>query len=84
MPFAAAAALALAACGYAPEETGESIGWVVFGGLGIAAVFTLYLTPAMYLLLAPFSKARMAETKSLEAELEDVQALNNASTDVPG
>ncbi|MBU2533124.1 MAG: efflux RND transporter permease subunit, partial [Alphaproteobacteria bacterium] len=29
-------------------EARASIGWVVFGGLGMAAVFTLFLTPAVY------------------------------------
>ena len=42
----------------AGAEARHSIGWVVFGGLGLAAAFTLYLTPALYSLLAPLSKAR--------------------------
>jgi hypothetical protein len=47
----------------------STIGWVVFGGLGIAAVITLYLTPVLYLLLARFSKTRAAETNRLQDEL---------------
>jgi multidrug efflux pump subunit AcrB len=31
----------------AGAEARWSIGWVIFGGLGIAALFTLYLTPCM-------------------------------------
>ncbi|MDZ7643125.1 MAG: efflux RND transporter permease subunit [Woeseiaceae bacterium] len=52
--------LPLILSGGAGAEARESIGWVVFGGLGIAALFTLYLTPTLYLLLARFSSARAA------------------------
>jgi hydrophobe/amphiphile efflux-1 (HAE1) family protein len=54
----------------AGAEARASIGWVVFGGLGLAAVFTLYLTPALYLLITRFSKARAAESQQLAEELE--------------
>jgi hydrophobe/amphiphile efflux-1 (HAE1) family protein len=55
----------------AGAEARSSIGWVVFGGLGIAALFTLYLTPCLYLLLARFSSARAQETRRLAEELHD-------------
>jgi multidrug efflux pump subunit AcrB len=54
----------------AGAEGRNSIGWVVFGGLALAAVFTLYLTPVMYQLLAPLGKARVAETLRLSDELD--------------
>ena len=54
----------------AGAEARNSIGWVVFGGLGIAAMFTLYLTPTIYLLLARFSKSRASESQRLAEELE--------------
>lgn len=54
----------------AGAEARNSIGWVVFGGLGIAVVFTLLLTPVLYKLIARFSKPRADETKRLENELE--------------
>jgi len=59
----------------AGAEARNAIGWVVFGGLGISAMFTLYLTPTLYLLLAGFSKARVAETNRLAEELRDAQGL---------
>jgi multidrug efflux pump subunit AcrB len=54
----------------AGAEARNSIGWVVFGGLGIAALFTLFLTPALYLLLARFSRSRASESERLAEELE--------------
>ena len=38
-------------------EARSAIGWVVFGGLGIATVFTLVLIPVIYSLLAPLDPA---------------------------
>ncbi|GAC16421.1 efflux RND transporter permease subunit [Aliiglaciecola lipolytica] len=54
----------------AGAEARNSIGWVVFGGLGIAVVFTLYLTPVLYLGLARFTKPRADEAKRLDEELD--------------
>ncbi|MDX1678919.1 efflux RND transporter permease subunit, partial [Arsukibacterium sp.] len=54
----------------AGAEARNAIGWVVFGGLGIAVVFTLYLTPVLYLALARFAKPRADESNRLERELE--------------
>jgi len=59
----------------AGAEAAESIGWVVFGGLGLAAMFTLYLTPVLYMLLARFSKARASETEQLVSELEYAESM---------
>lgn len=54
----------------AGAEARNAIGWVVFGGLGIAAVFTLYLTPVLYLALARFAKPRANEEQRLQKEME--------------
>ncbi|HEX7063191.1 MAG TPA: efflux RND transporter permease subunit [Woeseiaceae bacterium] len=67
--------LPLILSGGAGAEARSSIGWVVFGGLGLAALFTLYLTPALYLLLARFSSARAEESKRLARELKQAQAI---------
>jgi len=52
-------------------EARASIGWVVFGGLGLAAGFTLFLTPVAYALVAGLSRARAAAGDRLERELEE-------------
>ncbi len=51
-------------------EARSAIGWVVFGGLGLAAGFTLFVTPAAYALIAGLSSNRMTGTMALEAEME--------------
>ncbi|KFZ37291.1 multidrug transporter AcrB [Shewanella mangrovi] len=61
----------------AGAEARNAIGWVVFGGLGIAVVFTLYLTPVLYLALARFTKPRADESKRLEQELSEVQHIGH-------
>jgi hydrophobe/amphiphile efflux-1 (HAE1) family protein len=61
----------------AGAEARSSIGWVVFGGLGIAALFTLYLTPILYLLLARFSAARAEESLRLADELQHAEGVED-------
>ncbi|WP_049723774.1 efflux RND transporter permease subunit [Gilvimarinus polysaccharolyticus] len=56
-------------------EARRAIGWVVFGGLGIAAVFTLFLTPVIYLLVARLSKVRAAEGQRLQSELAAAESI---------
>jgi hydrophobe/amphiphile efflux-1 (HAE1) family protein len=61
----------------AGAEARNAIGWVVFGGLGFAVLFTLFLTPVLYLALARFVKPRADESKKLEKELSAVEALEH-------
>ncbi len=53
-------------------EARNAIGWVVFGGLGLSSLFTLYLTPLGYSLLAPYVKPRSHYEKQLKEELGTV------------
>lgn len=56
-------------------EARASIGWVVFGGLGMAAVFTLFLTPALYTLLARLVRPRNDATARLESEMRQAETI---------
>ncbi|MCA9482228.1 MAG: efflux RND transporter permease subunit [Nitrospina sp.] len=51
-------------------EAREAIGWVVFGGLGLSTLFTLYLAPVGYYWIAPFIKPRAHAGEELQAQLE--------------
>jgi HAE1 family hydrophobic/amphiphilic exporter-1 len=51
-------------------EARAAIGWVIFGGLSIAAVFTLFLTPVLYLGLARWSTPRAQQGERLAAEFK--------------
>jgi len=53
----------------AGAEAREALGWIIVGGLGLATVSTLYLTPVAYLLLAGLSKPKAEEEAALEREL---------------
>jgi HAE1 family hydrophobic/amphiphilic exporter-1 len=54
----------------AGAEARLALGWIIVGGLGLATLFTLFLTPVMYRILAPLSKPRAAETQRLVDELK--------------
>jgi len=53
----------------AGAESRIAIGSVIVGGLGLALVVTLFLTPVLYNLLAGYSKPRSAIERALEREL---------------
>ncbi|MEJ7928359.1 efflux RND transporter permease subunit [Ramlibacter sp. AN1015] len=54
----------------AGAESREAIGWVIFGGLSLSALFTLFLTPVLYLGLARFARPRADAGARLERELD--------------
>jgi len=51
------------------SEARSAVGWVVFGGMGLATAFTLYLTPVAYLGIARFAKTRASAGQKLQQEL---------------
>ncbi|PWL19238.1 multidrug transporter AcrB [Falsochrobactrum shanghaiense] len=59
----------------AGAEARISLGWIIVGGLGLAAITTLYVTPIAYLLLGRFTKPKVEEEVRLEREL--AHALRN-------
>lgn len=54
-------------------EAREAIGWVIVGGLGLAAVFTLFLTPAAYALVSGLTSSRASNAQALEQELNELE-----------
>ena len=54
----------------AGAEARQSIGWVIFGGLGLAGLFTLFLTPVIYLGVARLGKPRKLDLERLRDEIE--------------
>ncbi len=63
----------------AGAEAREALGWIIVGGLGLAAVSTLYLTPVAYLLLARFSTPKAAESARLSQELNAATSGNQGA-----
>ena len=59
----------------AGSEARHALGWVIVGGLGIATLATLFLTPVVFSLLARFSKPRVAEEQRLERELRHAETI---------
>jgi HAE1 family hydrophobic/amphiphilic exporter-1 len=56
----------------AGAEARAALGWVIVGGLGLATLLTLFLTPVASLLLAGLSKPRAEESRRLRDELSRV------------
>ena len=55
----------------AGAEARIALGWVIVGGLGMATVSTLFLTPVAYLLLGRFVTPKVHEEQRLKRELEE-------------
>lgn len=59
----------------AGAEARVALGWVIVGGLGLAMIATLFLTPVAYLLLARFATPSAEEERRLDAELREADGL---------
>jgi HAE1 family hydrophobic/amphiphilic exporter-1 len=55
----------------AGAEARVALGWVIVGGLGLATVSTLFLTPVAYLLLGRFVTPKAHEEVRLQRELDE-------------
>lgn len=55
----------------AGAEARSALGWIIVGGLGMATVFTLFLTPVAYLILARFSSPTIEEERRLAREMKE-------------
>ena len=64
----------------AGAEARIALGWVIVGGLGIATLFTLFLTPVAFLLLAGLSPPRAAGNERLSQELAEAEHLGSRSS----
>lgn len=57
-------------------EARTSIGWVIFGGLGLAGIFTLFVAPAVYSLIAGYSTPRSHHGAKLMQEIAEAEKNN--------
>ncbi len=67
----------------AGAEARNAIGWVVFGGLGLATLFTLILIPVLYSLLAPLSAARAHAGVRLDRQLRAAEGMTETGVEEP-
>ncbi|GEO80759.1 efflux RND transporter permease subunit [Pararhodospirillum oryzae] len=67
-------AVPLALSSGAGAESREAIGVVIIGGLGIASLLTLFLTPVLYDRLARFTRSAGAAGKALDDALKEAEA----------
>jgi HAE1 family hydrophobic/amphiphilic exporter-1 len=64
----------------AGAEAREALGWVIVGGLGLATISTLYLTPVAYLLLAGLTRPKAEEEARLLSELDAASGIGGRTS----
>lgn len=67
----------------AGAESRRALGWIIVGGLGFATIATLFLTPVVFSLLAPFSRPRIAEEERLSREMAAAEAAPGSFVPTP-
>ncbi len=67
----------------AGAEARIALGWVIVGGLGLAMIATLFLTPVAYLLLARFATPSVEEERRLDIELREAGDMANRKAPQP-
>ena len=77
MTAAVLGALPLIYASGAGSEARLALGWVIIGGLGFATVFTLFLLPVAYRIMAPWSKPRSEETRLLIEEMQAAEQISD-------
>jgi HAE1 family hydrophobic/amphiphilic exporter-1 len=60
----------------AGAEARVALGWVIVGGLGLATLVTLYITPVAYLLIAGLTKPHAHEEGRLAQEMAEARVLD--------
>ncbi|PDT44434.1 multidrug transporter AcrB [Sinorhizobium fredii] len=62
----------------AGAEARIALGWVLVGGLGLAVIVTLYLTPVAYLVIARFTSPHADEERKLHEEMDAAVVLEGS------
>lgn len=67
----------------AGAEARIALGWVIVGGLGLAMIATLFLTPVAYLMLARFATPSAEEERRLDVELREANEMGTRKSAQP-